>query len=121
MSFVIRGVRHGDLNQLMDLTKQFTLLNLPADRKVIEKKIERSIGSFSGEIPKEKAEYFFVVEDVEEELVVGSSLIMGKHGDEDVPHTYFKVLERNHVSKDLGGWAVTEALPYSAGLMAVCR
>lgn len=112
MSFIIRGVRHGDLNQLMDLTKQFTLLNLPADKKIIGDKIDRSLQSFSGQLPKEKSEYFFVVEDTEEEVVVGSSLIMGKHGDEDVPHTYFKVLERNHVSKDLGTGFIHKVLRF---------
>lgn len=102
MSFVIRSVRSDDLSQLVDLARQFTLLNLPADRKIIGHKIETSLGSFSGELTKEKAEYLFVVEDTEEDLIVGSSLIMAKHGTDEIPHSFFKVLERNHVSKDLG-------------------
>lgn len=112
MSFLIRAVRHGDLGQLLDLTKQFTLLNLPADKKVISGKIDRSIQSFAGEVPKDKAEYFFVAEDLEEMTVVGSSLIMAKHGTDDVPHTYFKVLERNHVSKDLGTGFIHKVLRF---------
>lgn len=102
MSFVVREVRFEDLAQLMDLARQFSLLNLPADKKVLSDKINRSIQSFKGELAKPQSEYLFVMEDTEENLVVGSSLIMAKHGTDEIPHSYFKVLERNHVSQDLG-------------------
>lgn len=102
MNFIVRAVRHEDINQLVDLAKQFNLLNLPGDKKVLSQKIERSIKSFQGDLPKHQSEYLFVLEDTEEQLVVGSSLIMAKHGTEDVPHNYFKILKRNHYSDDLG-------------------
>ncbi len=102
MSFLIRSVKSEDLSQLTDLARQFTLLNLPADKKIIGEKIERSLGSFSGELKKHEAEYLFVIEDTVEDLIVGSSLIMAKHGTKATPHSYFKVLEKNHVSKGLG-------------------
>jgi len=102
MSFIIRSVTREDLVQLTDLAKQFNLLNLPGDRKVLAEKIARSEASFSGELSKDKAEYLFVVEDTEENLVVGSSLIIAKHGSEVVPHCYFKILKRDHFSQDLG-------------------
>ena len=102
MSFVTRSVTHEDLSQLTDLAKQFNLLNLPGDKKILAEKIARSEASFAGELPKDKSEYIFVVEDVEEKLVVGSSLIIAKHGNEDVPHCYFKILKRDHFSQDLG-------------------
>ncbi len=102
MSFIIRSVQREDLIQLTDLAKQFNLLNLPGDRKILTEKIARSEASFSGELPKDKAEYIFVVEDTEENLVVGSSLIIAKHGSEEAPHCYFKILKRDHFSQDLG-------------------
>lgn len=102
MSFVTRSVNHDDLQQLTDLAKQFNLLNLPGDKKVLSEKIARSEASFAGELPKDKSEYIFVVEDVEEKMVVGSSLIIAKHGNEEVPHCYFKILKRDHFSQDLG-------------------
>jgi Arginine/ornithine N-succinyltransferase beta subunit len=102
MSFVIRSVEQEDLLQLVDLAKQFNLLNLPGDKKVISEKIERSIQSFAGKLPKEKSEYLFVVEDIEEKMVVGSSLVIAHHGTEAVPHTFFKILKRDHFSQDLG-------------------
>lgn len=102
MSFLVRNVKHDDLPQLMDLTRQFSLLNLPADKKALTEKIDRSIQSFEGQLPKHKSEYLFVLEDVEEKLVVGSSLIMAKHGSDENPHSYFKILKKNHFSEDLG-------------------
>lgn len=102
MSFVVRSVHHDDVNQLFELAKQFNLLNLPGDKKVLSEKIDRSVRSFAGGLPKEKSEYLFVLEDVEEKQIVGSSLVLAKHGSEEVPHSFFKILKRNHFSEDLG-------------------
>lgn len=102
MSFVVRSVKRDDLQQLTDLAKQFNLLNLPGDKKILSEKIVRSEASFAGDLQKDQAEYIFVVEDTEEQTVVGSSLIIAKHGNETVPHSYFKILKRDHFSKDLG-------------------
>ncbi|WII70556.1 arginine N-succinyltransferase [Bdellovibrio sp. 22V] len=102
MSFIVRSVQYDDLGQLVDLAKQFNLLNLPGDKKVIGEKIERSEASFAGKLPKDKAEYLFVVEDIEEKMVVGSSLVLAKHGNEEVPHSFFKIFKRDHFSEDLG-------------------
>lgn len=102
MNFVLRSIRHSDLRGLQDLAAQFSLLNLPADKKILSEKVERSIASFAGELPKEKAEYLFVVEDLEQEKIVGSSLILAKHGNEDVPHYYFKLIKKDRFSDDLG-------------------
>lgn len=102
MSFIVRAANRDDVVQLTDLAKQFNLLNLPGDKKVIAEKVNRSELSFAGELPKEKSEYLFVLEDTEEQQVVGSSLILAKHGSDEVPHCYFKILKRDHFSKDLG-------------------
>ncbi len=102
MSFVVRAVKRDDLQQLTDLAKQFNLLNLPGDKKILSEKIVRSEASFAGDLQKDQAEYIFVVEDTEEQTVIGSSLIIAKHGNETVPHSYFKILKRDHFSKDLG-------------------
>jgi arginine N-succinyltransferase len=102
MSFIVRPVSFDDLPQLVDLAKQFNLLNLPGDKRVLSEKIERSVQSFAGELPKHKSEYLFVLEDVEQSLVVGSSLILAKHGTEEVPHSYFRILKKDHFSEALG-------------------
>lgn len=102
MSFIVRPVSFDDLQQLTDLAKQFNLLNLPGDKKVLTQKIERSVQSFAADLPSEKSEYIFVLEDVEESLIVGSSLILSKHGNDGVPHSYFKILKKDHFSQALG-------------------
>lgn len=102
MSFVVRSVRHDDLNQLFDLAKQFNLLNLPGDKRVLSEKIDRSEQSFAGKLEKSQSEYLFVVEDLEEKLIIGSSLVIAKHGNDEVPHSSFKILKRDHFSQDLG-------------------
>ena len=102
MSFIVRPAGHDDVNQLVDLAKQFVLLNLPGDKKVIGNKIEKSMASFAGDLTKDESEYMFVLEDTEAAMVIGSSLIMAKHGTEETPHNYFKILKKNHYSEDLG-------------------
>jgi arginine N-succinyltransferase len=102
MSFIIRAVAKEDIQQLTDLAKQFNLLNLPGDKKILSEKIARSEASFAGSLPKDKSEYILVIEDTEEKMVVNSSLIIAKHGNEEVPHCYFKILKRDHFSQDLG-------------------
>jgi arginine N-succinyltransferase len=102
MSFIIRPVASDDLSQLVDLAKQFSLLNLPGDRKILSQKISRSEQSFAGDLPKDQAEYLFVLEDLEENYVVGSSLVIAKHGNDEVPHCFYKVLKKDLFSQDLG-------------------
>lgn len=112
MAFLVRSARREDVSSLVDLTKQFSLLNLPADKRIISEKIEKSEASFRGDLEKSEAEYLFVLEDREEDLVVGSSLIMAKHGTEKVPHSYFKVFKVNHFSEDLGFGFIHQVLKF---------
>ncbi len=102
MSFIVRSIRESDYEDLMALAKQFTLLNLPAEPKVLKQKIKTSKKSFAGELEKEDAEYLFALEDLEEQRVIGTCLILAKHGTEKVPHYYFKIFERKKQSPNLG-------------------
>jgi arginine N-succinyltransferase len=114
MNFVLRSVRSKDLKGLQDLAGQFSLLNLPADKKVLGEKIERSMASFEGKLPLKEAEYVFVVEDLEDESIVGSSLILAKHGTEEVPHYFFRLVKRNRFSEDLGIGFIHQVLQFKA-------
>lgn len=102
MNFILRGINTNDLDQVLGLARQFSLLNLPYDRKVIAEKIEISQASFRGELPKEEAIYVFVVEDVEQNFVAGSSQILAKHGKPGEPTYSFQVLKKERFSKELG-------------------
>lgn len=102
MSFIVRSVRESDFNDVMALARQFTLLNLPADTKVLKDKIHRSRESFAGQREKASAEYLFVLEDTEVQRVIGTCLILAKHGTPQEPHYYFKIAEKRHQSQGLG-------------------
>lgn len=103
MNFLLREVKMTDLPSIFDLASTFSLLNLPADERIIGEKIERSTKSFREDhLPVGDNEYFFVIEDIEKKKVVGTSLILAKHGTEDSPHTYFDVRKKERYSKELG-------------------
>ncbi len=112
MAFVLRSVRKDDLRGLLTLTSQFTLLNLPSDTDVLTNKIERSLASFGKQISAAESEYLFVVEEVDSGRIVGSSLIIGKHGTPKSPHVYFKILKREKFSRDLGVGFVHQVLKF---------
>src|ERR1700730_5594352 len=103
MMFIHPEIKRRDLPSILELATTFSLLNLPADERILSEKIERSYKSFRGESGQpEDSEYFFVVEDVEKKKIVGTSVILAKHGTEDSPHTYFDVQKKERHSKELG-------------------
>jgi arginine N-succinyltransferase len=102
MNFVIRNARMEDLGQLYDLARQFTLLNLPSDKSMLGKKLEKSLASFQGELPKEDAEYMFVLEDIENNFVAGAAMILAKSGTPQSPNYSFKILKKERFSRELG-------------------
>ncbi len=102
MNFYVRSAKREDASQLYDLARQFTLLNLPADKKIIGDKLERSTASFKGELSKAEAEYMFVVVDREDGSIAGSSMISAKNGTPKSPNFSFKVLKKERFSRDLG-------------------
>ena len=116
MSFVIRAVHRDDLQSLYELARQFTLLNLPADKRVIEQKIERSLSSFKGELGKDDAEYLFVAEDREAGMIVGSSLILAKNGTATQPNFSFKITKKEHFSHELGVGFIHQILKLRANV-----
>jgi arginine N-succinyltransferase len=102
VSFIVRPVAFEDLAQLFDLAKQFTLLNLPADKRSIEKKIARSVASFGGDLSPAEAEYIFVAIDTESDEIAGCSMAIAKNGTPASPNFSFKVLKKERFSRDLG-------------------
>ena len=102
MSFVIRSATADDVNGLLSLAQQFSLLNLPADKRAIIEKVEVSEASFRGDLSREEAKYVFVAEDRDQKIVCGSSQIVAKHGTPGEPTYSFEVLKKERFSRDLG-------------------
>jgi arginine N-succinyltransferase len=113
MSFLVREVRKEDLDGLFQLAKHFTLLNLPADRSKLEPMIESSVESFAGKREKKDATYIFVIEDTETRKVIATSLILAKHGHEDIPHYSFKIIKKDHFSQDIGIGFIHQVLRFT--------
>lgn len=102
MNFIVRPAKISDIEPLFDLARQFTLLNLPADRKSISAKIELSMSSFRGKETKDTANYVFVIEEIEGSHVAGSAQVVSKCGTDEDPNYSFKILKREHFSGALG-------------------
>ena len=102
MGFVVRAATRDDVQPLYELARQFTLINLPANKSVIEDKVERSRASFRGELTKDDAEYMFVVRDQTLGTTVASSLILAKNGTASQPNFGFRILKQEHFSHEIG-------------------
>lgn len=108
--FLIRPVKPKDLPALNALALTLFFANLPKDPSEMEEKVHRSGRSFKnknlvGEIP----EFFFVLVDNTDTLL-GTSLILSKHGTPDDPHTYFQTERVEHFSQELHSGVIHETL-----------
>lgn len=95
MPFLIRPSRYSDLDYLHELATSLWatgFLTLPSRRPGLEALISLSERSFSGKIGKpDEGKYLFVLEDLKTRKVVGSSLVIARHGGPESPHLYFQV------------------------------
>src|SRR5205823_12277465 len=90
--YLIRDVQRSDLPGLKKLASELDTVNLPNDEKELGSIAEKSARSFDGRIrePFER-EYLFVMEEQRSGRVIGSSLIIAKHGTRDAPDNLFDV------------------------------
>ncbi len=100
--FIIRSCREDDLEGLYRLAQMVYFINLPADREILSQKIRLSLASFSGELEdKFEREYIFVLESLEDNSIVGTSMIIARHGSPLVPHMYFELRELQKYSETI--------------------
>jgi arginine N-succinyltransferase len=100
-SFLIRSVKEDDLENLYRLSEMVYFINLPSDRELLKQKIRKSLDSFSGTIEdKFEREYIFVMEDGEGRLM-GTSMIIARHGSPQEPHIYFELKEIQKYSETI--------------------
>lgn len=80
---IMRPIQTDDLDQLVELASMtsFGLTSLPKDRQLLRRRIEESEHAFRKNPAKPGGElYLFVMEDVENHLLVGTSSIVSKIG-----------------------------------------
>ncbi|MDJ0788601.1 MAG: arginine N-succinyltransferase, partial [Myxococcota bacterium] len=108
---ILRPVERGDLDDLLALADRLDSMNLPNDREFVGARVERSIASFAGE-PADwrEREYVFVMEDPEAGRVIGSSMILAKHGRPGHPYYWLEVSTEERRSPELGKRFVHERL-----------
>ncbi len=99
---LLRDVARSDLKGLKRLAAVLNSVNLPHDEEVLAALVEKSVRSFSGRIrdPFER-EYLFVLEDLRNEAIIGTSMVIAQHGTRESPHIYLQVTGAEHYSATL--------------------
>jgi arginine N-succinyltransferase len=100
--YVIRGVTHDDEPNLLALAKHLNTINLPYDAQAVHEIADLSMRSFSGAIKDpRRREYVFVLEDLVENRVIGTSKILAQLGRRDAPYIFFDVIIEEKYSPTL--------------------
>ncbi|RMH43930.1 MAG: arginine N-succinyltransferase [Deltaproteobacteria bacterium] len=108
--FVIRQSFQNDIDQIVAVAHHLDTMNLPADRRHIERIVATSERSFSGDLDRVEREYLFVLEDTGARRVVGTSMIHAKHGTRRAPHVFFRVVHEERYSVTLDRYFVHQCL-----------
>jgi arginine N-succinyltransferase len=100
--FVVREARPRDLGAVLRLSRILDSINLPTGRADLQKALARSRRSFAGAV-KDPAQglFIFVAEDRLARRVVGTSMIIPKHGTPESPHFYLEMVNDERYSKTL--------------------
>lgn len=100
---LLRDVQKTDLAGLKRLASVLNTVNLPDNEELLANIIDKSVRSFTGKVksPLER-EYLFVLEDLRNQRIIGTSMIIAQHGTYEAPHIYYDVTEREHYSASLG-------------------
>jgi arginine N-succinyltransferase len=99
---LLRDAQRSDLAGLAALAAELDSVNLPDDRRALGQIVDRSIRSFTGRLtsPRSRA-YVFVAEAPRSGRLVGTSMVIAKHGTRESPCTFFTVSEKEHYSSSL--------------------
>jgi arginine N-succinyltransferase len=89
--FRIRQSYREDVDQVLAVAEHLDTVNLPADRGHIESILERSEKSFAEAVPIHEREFLFVLEDLGNRRIIGTSMIHAQHGTKRAPHIFYRV------------------------------
>lgn len=95
---------------MLAVAEHLDTVNLPHDRRVIEGILDRSERSFSGELPVVDREFVFVLEDLAQKRIIGTSMIYAQHGTKRAPHIFFRVENDERYSVTLDRYFVHQTL-----------
>ncbi|MDM8553287.1 arginine N-succinyltransferase [Desulfococcaceae bacterium HSG7] len=102
MTFLCRSVKESDVDFLYRLAQQVSMIRLPRGKRELIKIIQKSIESFSADIPPEDGVYVFVLENTLNREVIGTIRIDADFGSKEHPYYFFDVIEKEHTDEKLG-------------------
>ncbi len=108
--FRIRQSYREDVDQILAVAEHLDTVNLPADRRHIERILELSEHSFAATVPVVEREYLFVLEDLAKSRVIGTSMIHAQHGTKRAPHIFFRVENDERYSYTLDRYFIHRTL-----------
>ena len=99
---ILRPIAASDLDPLLDLAEMLDSMNLPRDRAFLRARIDTSIASFAEEIDDwRQGIYAFVLIDTEADRLIGTSMVLAKHGRLDAPYYWLAVISEERRSAEL--------------------
>lgn len=101
--FLIRNAGRRDAEAVLRIARHLDSYNLPASAQAVHGLLADSERSFRGaRVPDERHRFLFVAEEVSTGKVVGSSLIIARHGTPRLPHLAFRLASETKRSTSLG-------------------
>jgi arginine N-succinyltransferase len=98
IAYEIRAALPTDEDQLFEVARHLNTVNLPHDRGAIQELLHVSEESFSHKLPVNRREYVFVLRDLVNDRVIGTSMILAQLGRRDAPYIYVDVIEEEKYS-----------------------
>ncbi|MGE5183338.1 MAG: arginine N-succinyltransferase [Acidobacteriota bacterium] len=108
--FRIRQSYREDVDQVLAVAEHLDTVNLPAERTIIEHILDHSERSFGQELPASDREFLFVLEDLAQKRIIGTSMIYAQHGTKRAPHIFFRVENDERYSVTLDRYFVHQTL-----------
>ena len=101
--YEIRGAVAEDEAALLELARELNTVNLPGDGAHVRALLRTAEQSFNGELEDVwHRRYVFVLEDLDEQRIPGTSMIVAQLGRLDAPYLYFDVFSEDKYSSDVG-------------------
>ncbi|MEM7589721.1 MAG: arginine N-succinyltransferase [Myxococcota bacterium] len=102
LRYVLRSIAPEDMSDIMSLASHLDSINLRPNTDQLQQRIQHSQNSFSRRITDlAQCIYMFVLHDMLDNRVVGSSQIIARCGTSHSPHVSFCVQEKSHCCQHL--------------------
>lgn len=98
MRYEVRAALADDEDELLRLASFLNTVNLPNDREHIRRLLRHSEQSFRGELKRGHRKFVFLLRDLQQNIAVGTSMIVAQLGRRDAPYIYLDVTSEEKYS-----------------------